>query len=181
MAAEEVAVVVVEVEAGTFAVAPDFAAFALVLVRPAAVAHHLEAVLPHVPEIVTVDVALVHVAAHRGAAADGAVATYGGYVNARTALEEVVTNLLLIFAQEAFAGVADINDCLIVLLAALADKVEDATELLVGELQLGVVGGTAHGEDAEEAPGWYTSRHEVIFEFRQGGVVARVNTCDHVP
>ena len=75
MAYEQIAVVVVEVEAGAFTVAPDLAVFALAFPGPRAVAHHLEAVLPDIPEVVAVDVALVHVAAHRSAAADGAVTT----------------------------------------------------------------------------------------------------------
>lgn len=106
VAGEQVAVVVVEVEAGAFAVAPHLARGALVLLGPAAVAHHLEAVLPHVPEIVLVDIALVHVAAHGGAAADGAVATDASHVDPAAAMEEMVAHLLLVFAEETLAGVA---------------------------------------------------------------------------
>ena len=109
MAAEEVTVVVVEVEAGAFAVAPHVAGGALLFVGPAAVAHHLEAVLPDVPEVVAVDISLVHVAAHRGAAADGTVAAYAGHLDATAAKEEMVAHLLLIFAKEALAGIADVE------------------------------------------------------------------------
>lgn len=108
VAGEQVAVVVVEVEAGAFAVAPDFAVFAFAFLGPAAVAHHMEAVLPHIPEIVLVDIALVHVAAHGGAAADGAVATDAGHVDPAAAVEEMVAHLLLVLAEETLAGVADV-------------------------------------------------------------------------
>lgn len=106
MAAEQVTLVVVEMEAGTLAVAPHLARGALVLPGPAAVAHHLETVLPHIPEIVLVDVALVHVAAHGGAAADGAVATDARHVDPAAAVEEMVAHLLLVLAEETLAGVA---------------------------------------------------------------------------
>ena len=72
----------------------------------------MEAVLPDVPEIVAaIDVALVHTAAHRGAAADGAVAAQAGHVDAAAAMEEVVAHLLLIGAEEALAGIADVDEC----------------------------------------------------------------------
>ena len=98
-----------------------------------------------------IDVALVHVAAHRGAAADGTVATDAGHLDAAAAEEEVVADTLLVIAQESFAGIADMDAG--VGLTALLDEVKDSTELRVGELQLGVVGGAAHREDAEKAPG----------------------------
>ena len=113
VANEEVSVVVVEMEAGAFAVAPDFAVFALAFLGPASVTHHLEAVPPHIPEVVAVDVALVHVAADRGTAADGTVATYRGHLDTTTAVEEMVADLLLVRAEETLAGVANIDDCLI--------------------------------------------------------------------
>ena len=113
VANEEVSVVVVEVQAGAFAVAPHLAALALAFLGPASVTHHLEAVLPHIPEVVAVDVALVHVAADRGTAADGTVATYRGHLNAAAAVEEMVANLLLVRTEETLAGVANIDDCLI--------------------------------------------------------------------
>ena len=108
MAGEQTPLVVVEVEAGTFAVAPHLARGALVLPGPASVTHHLEAVLPHIPEIVLVDIALVHVAAHGGAAADGAVATDAGHVDPAATVEEMVAHLLLVLAEETLAGVADV-------------------------------------------------------------------------
>ena len=54
---------VTEMQARAFAVAPVFALFAVANFGPVAVAHHLIAVLPHVPEVVLVDVALDVVAA----------------------------------------------------------------------------------------------------------------------
>ena len=147
MTCEQVAVVVVEMETGALAVTPYLAALALTLLGPTAVAHHLKAVLPHIPEVVAVDIALVHVAAHRGAAADAAVTADAGHIDATTAIEEMVADLLLVFSKEALAGITDVDARIV--LTALLNKVENAAELLVGELQVGVVGGTSHGEYAK--------------------------------
>ena len=106
MANQQVAIVVIEVQAGAFAVAPHLAVLTLTFLSPRVVAHHLEAVLPHLPEVVFVDIALVHVAAHRGAAANGTVAPDAGHIHTAAAVEEVVADTLLILAQEALAGVA---------------------------------------------------------------------------
>lgn len=105
MAAKQVAVVVVEVEAGAFAVAPDFAVFALVFLGPGSVTHDLEAVLPDVPKVILVDVALVHVATDGGAAADGAVATNRGHLDAAAAIEEMVADFLFILAEKSLARI----------------------------------------------------------------------------
>ena len=113
VAAEQLAVVVIEVQAGAFAVAPDFAVLALSFAGPRAVAHHLKTVLPHLPEIVLVYISLIHVTAHRGAAADAAVATDRSHLDATAAEEEVVAHLLLVLAEETFAGIADVEDCVI--------------------------------------------------------------------
>ena len=107
VAGQQVAVVVVEVEAGAFAVAPHLAVFALAFAGPTAVAHQLEAVLPDIPEVVPVNVSLVHVAAYRGASTDATVATDTCHLDTAAAVEEMVANLLLVVAQEAFAGVTD--------------------------------------------------------------------------
>ena len=113
MAGKQLAVVVIEVQAGALAVTPDLAVFTLSFLGPRTVAHQLEAVLPDLPEIVLIDIALIHVAAYRGAATDAAIATNTGHLDATTAVEEMVADLLLIFAKEALARVADVEDCLI--------------------------------------------------------------------
>ena len=113
VAGEQVAVIVVEVQAGAFAVTPDFTVFTLAFLGPRAVAHHLEAILPHLPEVILVDVALAHVATHRGTAADAAIATDAGHLHTTATIEEMVAHLLLVLAKKPFAGVADVEDCLI--------------------------------------------------------------------
>ena len=75
MAEEQVLVIVVEVHAVTLAVLPHLAVSTLALLRPFAVAELLEAGLPHIPEVVFVDVTLREVGAHRGATRDVAIDT----------------------------------------------------------------------------------------------------------
>lgn len=108
VAGEQIAVVVVKVKAGTFAKAPDLAILALAFPGPCAVTHHLETVLPHLPEVILIDIPLVHVAAHRGTAADSAVTADAGHLDTATAVEEMVAHLLLVFTQESFTGIADV-------------------------------------------------------------------------
>ena len=111
MADEQMAVVVVEVEAGALAVAPHLAVLALVFLGPGTVAHHLELAVPYLPEVILIDIALIHVAAHRGTAANGTVATDAGHFDTGAAVEEMVAHPLLVGAEEALAGVAHIDEC----------------------------------------------------------------------
>lgn len=84
------------------AVAPGFAVAALACLHPAAVAVGLEAVLPDIPEIILVDVALVVVAAYAQTAGYGAVAQDGCYAYSCYAVEQVVTYQALVSAHKAF-------------------------------------------------------------------------------
>ena len=122
MAAEQVSIVVVEMQPAAFAIAPHLARGTLVLLSPTAVAHHLEAVLPHLPKIVAIDIALVHVATHRCASAYGTVASYTGHIDSATALEKTIAHFLLVFTQKTFACVADPDSRIIG--TATADKVQ---------------------------------------------------------
>lgn len=61
----------------------------------------------------------------------------------------MVAHLGFIPAEEAFAGIADVDAPLT---AGLPDKLQHRTELFVGRAQRRVVLGTAHGEDREEPP-----------------------------
>ena len=63
-----------EMEAGAFAVAPVFAGLAFTGLSPVAVAHDLVAVLPNVPDIILVDVSLDIVATEARACRDAPVA-----------------------------------------------------------------------------------------------------------
>ena len=64
VADEQVFVIVVEVHTVALAVLPHLAVGALALLRPRAVAELLEAVLPHIPEVILVDIALREISTH---------------------------------------------------------------------------------------------------------------------
>ena len=75
-ARKQVAFVVVQVHPVTFAIAPYLAFFALSFTHPAAVAVGLKPILPHIPQVVFVYIALMEVAAYAGASRDAAVAQH---------------------------------------------------------------------------------------------------------
>ena len=77
VAVQQFAVVAVEVHAAAQTVAEHLAVGACAAPRPIAVAEGFEAVLPHVPEFIPVDVALMEVGTDRRAARNGAVDTSG--------------------------------------------------------------------------------------------------------
>ena len=92
MADEQVLVIVVEVHAVALAVLPHLAVGALALLRPCTVAELLEAVLPHIPEVILIYITLREVGTYAGAARDIAIDTYGGYTDACMTLEGVGTH-----------------------------------------------------------------------------------------
>ena len=119
-----------EVHASTLAVAEEFAVVARCkFAHPLAVAVWLEAVLPHIPEIVVVDIALVVLATHTGASRNTAVNQDGCDTHACGAMEEVVAYLQLIIGHKALAGVRDMQS----LFAFLADIIQYLTVLLWGQ------------------------------------------------
>ena len=77
MTEDEVALGVAQVHAAAAAVFPELAGGAGVLFHPGAVPVGAEAVLPHVHEIVPVNVALVIIGPDAGAGRNGAVGQHG--------------------------------------------------------------------------------------------------------
>ena len=146
VADEQVFVIVVEVHTIALAVLPHLAVGALALLRPRAVAELLEAVLPHIPEVIPIDIALREVGAYRGAARNIAIHTDRGDANAGVALKGVGTNTHLVARNKAFARVRSLNTALF---AALLDKLHKVGKLLIVELHRHILRGTTYGEDGE--------------------------------
>ena len=84
---------------------PHLTFAALARACPVTVAELLEAVLPYVPEVVAVDVALRIVAAYACATRYVAINAYRCYGNTSVTHVEVVAYLRLVASQEALAGV----------------------------------------------------------------------------
>ena len=101
---------ITEMQAGAFAVAPVFARLAVADFCPTAVAHDLVAVLPYIPQVVFIDVALDVVATEARACRDASVAKHGRNVHAGAAEERVVAGVFFVTAEESFAAVVDADD-----------------------------------------------------------------------
>ena len=166
-----------EVQAGAFAVAPVFALFAVANFGPVAVAHHLVAVLPHVPQVVFVDVPLDVVATEARACRDAAVAKHRRHVYAGTAEERVVAGVLLVTAEESFAAVVHVDD---IQRFYFADEVEHLAEFLVRELEQRIVLGATLREHRRDAPTLYANFQKQVENFREFLQVFAVHARHHV-
>ena len=133
-------------ESVALAIPPHLAIGALVGLHPFSVAVRLETVLPHVPEAVLVNVALVVVVADAQATRDVTIGQHRGHIDARTARKVMVAHLTLLFAKEAVATIVGTN---LALLSRPLDELHHLNKLLVAEFKVGFIGGTAkrkHGE-----------------------------------
>ena len=87
------------------AVLPHLAVGALSLLCPFAVAKPLEAVLPHIPEAITIDISLRKVGSHTCAARDIAIHTNRGDADAGVALVWVCAYAHLVASEKSLAAV----------------------------------------------------------------------------
>ena len=102
------AVAVAKVHPVAQAVAPHLAVGALVGLHPFAVAIDLELVLPHFPEAILIDIALVVVAAYAEAARDRAISQHRRYIDARAARIIMVAYLAFVASKEAAAKISEV-------------------------------------------------------------------------
>ena len=114
----------------TQTVAEHLAVATLVAAGPLAVAEWFVALVPHLPEIVVVDVALIEIRANRGATRQRAIDTYRGGCNASRAVVERVAHLGFVTAQKAFTSVREVDSTLA---AGASDKLHHLAELFVRE------------------------------------------------
>ena len=161
VAVEQLAVIAVQVHAAAQAVAEHPAVGTRTPPRPLAVAEGLETVLPHIPEVVAVDVALVEVGADRRAARNGAVDTDRGDRHPRGTLVELVADLGLVAAEEPLAGIAGVDAPLA---AGAADELQHLAKLRIGHAQALVVFGPPHREDREQTPRLHPLGDEQVAE-----------------
>ena len=109
MTIEQRAVVVVQVHAAAQTVAEHLTVGTLSLTRPLAVAEGLEAILPHLPEAVAVDIPLVVVRPDGRTPRNIPIDADRGDRNPRGTLVEVVTDLCLVIPKKTLAGVAGVD------------------------------------------------------------------------
>ena len=161
VAEEEVFVVIVEMHAVALAVLPHLTVGTLAPLRPGAVTELLEAVLPHFPEVILIYIALREVGTHAGTARDVAIDTYRGYTHTCVALKGIGAHTHLVAREEALTAICSLYASL---LAAALDELHKRGKLLVAELQRGVGGSAAHGEDGEQAPASHAKRVKKLLE-----------------
>ena len=166
-----------EVQAGAFAVAPVLAFLAVADFRPAAVAHYLVAVLPNFPEVVLVDVTLDVVAAQARTCGNAAVAKHGTHVHAGSAEERVIAGVFLVAAEEPFAAVVHVDD---VQLFHFADEVEHLAEFLVRELEQRIVLGATLREHGRDTPTLHADFQEQVQDAGEFLEVLAVHASHHV-
>ena len=166
-----------KVQTGAFAVAPVLAGLAIADLCPAAVPHHLVTVLPHVPDVILVDVPLNVIPTQAGAGRNASVAKHRRHVHTGPTEERVIAGFLLVAAKKALAAVIHIDDLQGL---HLTDKVEDLPELLVGQLEQRVVLGTALGEHRRDTPALHANFQKNFKNLREFLQVLPVHAGHHV-
>ena len=168
---------VTEVQAGAFAVAPVLAGLAVADFCPAAVPHHLVTVLPHVPDVVLVDVSLDIVPTQAGAGRNAPVAEHRRHVHTGPTEERVIAGILFVTAQKTFTPVIHVDD---IQGLHLTDKVKDLPEFLVGQLEQRIVLGAALREHRRDTPALHADFQENFENLRQFLKVLPVHAGHHV-
>ena len=127
VAVEQVVVVVVEVHTIALTEFPHLAILTLAFASPLAVAERLEAVLPHLPDVVFIDIALVETRTDTRTARNCTIDLDTHDADARLTAKEIIPHLCLVATEEALAGVVTLDAPL---LASVGNKVHQSTVLL---------------------------------------------------
>ena len=149
MAEDEVAVIIAKVHAVTLAIAEPSTVSALILLHPRTVAIWLKAVLPHIYEIIFVNVALMVVGPDAAASGDGAVDKYRSHRKSGLACVEMIPDLPLIFSEKAFTAVACTYPAL---LPGLLYELHKPAETLPVELQVRILSRPTYRKDRKQTP-----------------------------
>lgn len=104
MTVHEIAVGIAQVHAVTFAKAPKRTVGTFATFHPVTVAVLAEAVLPHIPEIILVNIALPVVGADTRTCTDAAVKQYRGNAYACLTVEEIIPHFSFISCKESLTA-----------------------------------------------------------------------------
>ena len=152
MAEEQSAVAVAQMHAVTLTITEIAALGALVFLHPFAVAIFLVTVLPHVHEVVLVDVPLIIVCTDAGTGGNGAVSHHGADADTCLTGEKPVAHLALIVAEKTLTAIVCTDATF---LTYLFNIVKDTTELFVRKPHHRVKGCSTNREDGKESPALY--------------------------
>lgn len=172
------AVAVAKMHSIALAITPHLTIGALVGLHPFSVAVNLELILPNFPEAIAVNVALMVVTAYTETARNGTISKHRGNVDARATRVIMVAHFALVLAEKAIAAIVG---AYYALQACCLDKLHHLNELIVAELEIGLVGGTPKWEHGEQAPAADSQGDKEVAELRQILDSALVDTCDDIP
>ena len=169
--------VVVQVHTAAQTETPHLAIGALPFAGPFAVAELVEAILPHVPETVPVNIPLMEIGPDGGTARNRPVHPDRGSRNPGGALVEIVPHLAFVTAQKAFAGVTQVDASL---LTGTLYELQHLAELCVGNRERRIVLGPADREDREDAPIFHSFGDQQLLELFESSDHRRSDACNHV-
>ena len=164
-------VVVVEMHTVAFAIAPHLALGTLALASPPPVAEGVEPRVPHLPNVVGVDVALVETCPNACATRYGSVYLDAYDADAGHTTEEAIPHLGLVAPEKSLASIVALDESLF---ASSNDELHQPPVLCRGELQLLVLGRTTYGEDGEESPSLATVFYQQLLEAVELAVIFSV-------
>ena len=177
MAVHETPFGVSQMHSVSFAVSPVAAFGARACLHPRVVSVGPEAVLPHVPEVVAVYVALRVVCTYARAGADAAVDQHRRHGYPGLASEEAVAHAPFVACHEAFAAERGVDASL---LACGHDELHQLGDLGFVEVELRVLLRAPRREDGEEPPSFHARLDELRPHLRQFVERTGVDACNHV-
>ena len=177
MAEEQSTIIVAQMQSVAFAIAPILAMLTFVALHPAMVAMCLEAMFPHVHEVVFIDIALTVVIAYAGTGTNATVNQDGGDCDTRSATEQPVAHIAFIRTQKAFASIRRMDAPF---LTCLLDELKQSAKLFFGELQAGILRPTAYWEDGGKPPLLHALADEIITQGWQLVVVMLMHTSHDI-
>ena len=131
VAEHQILIIIVEMHSVTLAVLPHCAVGTLTLASPLPIAELCEAILPHIPEIVVIDIALSKVCADTCATRDISIHTNRSSRHTRITLKRSRAHRHFVASKKTLATIRS-ND--FTLFSAPLDKAHQLSILLIGEL-----------------------------------------------
>lgn len=178
VAKHQLALFVAQVHAVALAVAKEGAVGTQAFLHPRAVAERTVAVVPHVHEVVAIDVSLMKITPDAGAGRQRAVYQDGSHAEPGVARVEMVAHPSLVAAEESLAAVAQVYASLA---SGQSDEFHQAGKFFARETEVGVQGGASGGKDGEDTPSAHAERNQKVAQFGQPGVVSTIDAGHHVP
>ena len=105
MAQHQLSIGIAQMHSIALTIAPHRTIGAIALTHPLSVTIFGKAILPHIPEIIFIDVSLMKICSDTRTSRDRAINKHRAYTHARITTEEMLTYIALIITQEALATI----------------------------------------------------------------------------